>query len=186
MSITLSQPRPRHSHAGIPGPLLAIVIGAFGGGVAGLLLSTRSDSADSVRSLALGAVIGLIVTLFAVVEWVGSRRYRLARTVPLDPEAVQVHAARWFGGPPWSLSRQQPGELVFWRRLEPNILTALVLLMFGIVPGVIYLAFSRGTQTLALRIEPSSTGTDLEILVQPQGNDGRRAVSRFFNSLHDL
>jgi hypothetical protein len=88
-------------------------------------------------------------------QQIGSRRYRLAQIGPLDRNLVQIYAARWFGGPPWVLSRQQPGELVFWHRLKPNMLTALLLFTLGVLSGIFYIvAAMRGTQTLAASDRP--------------------------------
>ena len=100
------------SRAGVPGPLVAIVAGSLTGGVLGLLFAMGNDAENLSPAFAFGAIIGLLVATLGVDQWVGSRRYRLAQAVPLDRYLVQVHAARWFGGPPWILSRQQPGELV--------------------------------------------------------------------------
>ena len=63
---------------------------------------------------------------------------------------------------------------------------ALFYFLLGVIPGVLYLLFSRGSQTVALGIFPESDGTDLEIVVHPQGGGGRRRVVRFFNSLQAM
>lgn len=165
---------------------MALLGGGVIGGAAVATLSRPEGIQQVFTTFAIGAIFGLVIALFAVAEWAGSRLYRLRRRVPLPPESISTHAARWFGGPPWTLARQQSGELVYWRQLGPNFFTALVLLVIGVVPGLLYLFFARGTQTIAIGIVPTATGSDLEILIQPQGHDGRRAVNRFFNSLHDL
>src|SRR5262249_44531499 len=108
------------------------------------------------------------------------------RRVPIPAAAIHRRAASWFGRAPWVLARNESDELVYWRQRGPHLLPAIILFMIGVIPGVIYLLLARGSQTVALGIVPIGNGTDREIMVQPQGEGGRRSAVGFFNSLHEL
>ncbi len=89
----------QRQRAGVQPPVLASLAGALGGGVLGMLFAIGNDSDNLFLAFALGAVFGLILAALVVAEVVDNRLYRIQRTVPIFADDVQVHAARWFGGP---------------------------------------------------------------------------------------
>jgi hypothetical protein len=169
-------------------PWSIIVIGGLG--LAGLAAGYAMADANGEdnrwgASLALG-ILGLLAALWLVLAWGSNQPFRLRRRVPFAAADVRQHAVWWFGGAPWVLSRDDGYELVFWRRTEPILGVVLILLLFGVVPGILYYFWARGTQTVAIAFADVENGADIEILVDPQGATGRSTVVRFYNSLHAL
>jgi hypothetical protein len=166
--------------------LVLIVVGGFAGAAAGGAAYASDGLGPAGVAGLVGFALGASLTTVAVGRFVESRTYRLRRRVPVAAVAVRARATWWFGHAPWVLARDEADELVYWRQRGPHLGAAIVLFLIGVIPGVIYLLLGRGTQTVALGIFPTSDGTDLDILVHPQGEGGRRSVVRFFNSLHEL
>jgi hypothetical protein len=167
----------------------------IGGAIAGIVglaigilldLSASNTSDPDVFFLVvfplLLAAIGFAIV--AVVE--GGRPYHLQQWVPLFPQDILHHAARWFPSGRWTLVGSSPGMVSFTRRKEPEIGLVLVLFLIGVVPALLYLLLGGRTQSLTVLTEPAPDGTDLEIIVSSKDGGGRPAANRFFNSLHDL
>jgi hypothetical protein len=156
------------------------------GAVLGFWLAAAND-ADSVwpATIVFG-VGGFLAGVIVVAGWAESRPYTLYRQVPIAADAIHGHAEQWFGRAPWVLARNDPHELVYWRRTEPAKGTVLFLLILGVVPGVLYYFWARGPQTIAIGLTPAPVGSDLEIVVHPQRSDGRNRAIDLFNSLHGL
>lgn len=170
----------------IPWPFVIVVGGALAGLVIGLVSAQRNDTPTSVWVALMLAAIGSLVGLALVLIWTESRAFHLRRQVPLTVTEVYDHAEQWFGRAPWTLARNDGRELVFWRRTEPVIIVVIVLLLFGVIPGILYYFWARGTQTIHIAVRPISGGSNLEIMVQPRAADSRKRVVDFYNSLHDL
>jgi hypothetical protein len=169
----------------IPWPFGIVAGGAVAGALLGLWIGPP-EGADSVwpATIFLG-LGGFVIALVLVVDWLGSRPFYLQRHVPIEAQAIHDHSERWFGRAPWVLARNDPNALVYWRRTEP-IAGTIFFLLLGILPGILYYFWARGTQTVALNIAPAPGGTDLRIVGHPQGSDGRNRAVDFFNSLHRL
>ena len=156
------------------------------GGLIGLILAmygTVQNDGD-VSALVIATLLGALLALALVLTWGASQPFHFRRQIPVATNDVYRHAEAWFGRAPWALSRNDGRDLVFWRRTEPVLGVVLILLILGVVPGILYYFWARGTQTVYLSIRPLPDGTDLEVLVQPRGGDGRNRVADFFNSLH--
>ncbi len=76
--------------------------------------------------------------------------------------------------------------LSFTRRIGPNVVVGLLLLVFGVVPGLLYFLFAGSELTTTLLTIPAPGGTELEIIVNRRSDGGQAAAARFFNSLHEL
>lgn len=161
-----------------------------GGGLAGLgysllraqRLETSLAVGAAVYFILVGALIGLVVAL----DVTERRVFRLRRQVPIAEDDLYRYARAWFGHGPWHFLRDEGGELVFRRRTEPSTSIFIFLLVLGVLPGIVYSLLMHGTQTVHIVARPISGGSDLEIAVQPRREDGRRRVTRFYNSLQNL
>jgi hypothetical protein len=162
-------------------PLATIAGGTLVGAAYGLALA-----GIDARGALFGAVAGLLLTGALVEGWQGGRTFALERWAPLAPDAIRGHAGRWFGRAPWVLAKSDPRELIHWRRTEPVRGVVLVLLIFGVLPGILYYFWARGTQTVTIGVAPAPGGAELKIIVRPQRSDGRNQVVDVFNSLHEL
>ena len=165
-----------------------LVIGMCGvvAGVVGVAAYASDGLGPAIVAGVVGLALGASLAAIGVGRYLGSRTFRLERRVPIPAGAVRDRATWWFGRAPWVLARTETDELVYWRERWPRLGVAIVLLLFGVIPGVIYLLLSRGSQTVTLGIVPTPNGTDLAIMVHPQRGGGRQNAIGFFNSLHEF
>ena len=165
------------------------LIGAGIGAGAGLLLVLlvgASHGGSIEPAVAVLVPVGLAALgagLVASVE--GSRPFHLRQWVPLPAEEIRRHATRWYAVSGWTAHGGDPDALSFTRRIRPNVAVGLLLLVFGVVPGLLYFLLA-GELTTTLLMTPAPGGTDLEIIVNRRSDGGQAAAARFFNSLHDL
>ncbi|HEY7033197.1 MAG TPA: hypothetical protein VH482_17795 [Thermomicrobiales bacterium] len=167
-------------------PLVLIGVIGVATGLAGMAVYASEGLRSAVIAGIVGLALGTGLAAIGVGRFIESRSFRLRRRVPIPAGDIHDRATSWFGRAPWALARIELDELVYWRKLGPHLLPAIFFFLFGVIPGVIYLLLARGSQTVALGIFPTEDGTDLEIVVHPQGEGGRRSAVRFFNSLHEL
>lgn len=165
-------------------------IGAGVGASIGLLLLIWSAIATSSWAgflpLLLFALLLTVVGYLLVLAVEGGRPFLLHEWVPLPAEEIRLHATRWYAATGWTLNASQPAALSFSRRPPPNPLLAILLFVFGIVPGLLYLLLGSRTQTAAVVTSPVPDGTRLELVVSSRDNGGRSSAVAFFNSLHQL
>jgi hypothetical protein len=170
----------------------ALIGGAIAGivGLAiGIVLDLSATTTSSDVDLFLLVVFPLLLAAvgFASVAAVeGGRPYHLRQWVPLAPEDILHHAARWFPSGRWTLAGSSPEMVSFTRHKEPEFGLVLVLFLVGIVPALLYLLLGGRSQSLTVLASRVPDGTDLEIIVSSKDGGGRPAANRFFNSLHDL
>jgi hypothetical protein len=168
---------------------LYIVAGVSVAGLAGgFAIASTHDAANPWSAAISLGVFGLIAALALVAGWSSSKPFTLVRRVPIAPEELRRYAAWWFGDAPWMLARNDEDHLVYWRRTEPAAGTVIVLLFFGVIPGILYYFMARGKQRISISIQPAPApgGADLQITAKPQGSEGRKRVIKFYNSLHQL
>ena len=151
-----------------------------------LFLTSRAEESEGAWPFLVFAAIGgaLGFLLVALVE--GRRPYQVRRWVPLAADEVRQHATRWYAAGGWTMTGGQADALAFARRTAPDPLLALLLFLFGIVPGLLYHLFAGRAQTTTLLTTPDRGGTDLEIIVSSKDEGGRPTANRFYNSLVHL
>lgn len=172
------------------GPMRRAAIGAGMGASIGILLVAWSEAAtasgEGVLPLLVLTVVlaafGFVVPL--AVE--GGRPFLLHQWVPIPPDEILLHATRWYAATGWTSNAAQPAALSFSRCTPPFLPLAVLLLVFGIVPGLLYLFLGSGTQTAAIVNDPLPDGTRLEIVVSSRDRGGQSSAVAFFNSLHQL
>ncbi len=104
--------------------------------------------------------------------------------MPLPPVEIQRHATRVYAAAGWTRLGSDSDVLVFRRRTQPEVTTALLLFLFGLVPGLLYLALAGRDQTTTIITTPVPDATRLEIVVSWKDRGGRLSVNWLFNSLH--
>jgi hypothetical protein len=167
-------------------PLVVIGVSGAVAGFVGMVTFASEGLGPAVIAGVVGLVLGASLAAIGVGRFVESRSFRLRRRVPIPADTIHNLATSWFGRAPWVLARNENDQLIYWRQRGPHLLPAIFFFLLGVIPGVIYLLLARGSQTVALGIVPTGDGTDLEIMVHPQGEGGRRSAVGFFNSLHEL
>jgi hypothetical protein len=166
--------------------LYVIASCGLAGGILGFVPRLHDGMSSSIIAGFVGALLGASIGAIVTGRYVGSRVFHLHREVPISAGSIRDHATSWFGRAPWVLAKNDADELVYWRQSQPNMTTAVLLLLIGILPGILYLVWPRPEQTIALGFQPNSAGTNLEIYVGPQAGGGIRTAVDFFNSLHEL
>lgn len=136
----------------------------------GFLLG-RADRGNPWPIALILGLFGLLLAAALVNAWHESQPFVLERHVPLGTDELHDYAAQWFGQAPWHLAQVEPDRLAWWRRTEPRVGVFVVLLLFGILPGVLYFLWARHEQT---------------VTIAPCLNDGRNRVVDFYNALVDL
>jgi hypothetical protein len=106
--------------------------------------------------------------------------------VPLPAVDVRRHPARWYVASGWTFHGGERDALSVTRWVSPNVAVALLLLLIGIIPGLLYLLLAGGQLTTTMLMTPVPDGTELEIIVNRCGDGGQATAARVFNSLHDL
>lgn len=135
--------------------------------------------------LVIIGVVPLILALVLVAPR-GSPPYALRQWAPLPTTTIRDHALRWFGGAGWAPTLAHADALAFARKAPPNAGVAILLMFFGVVPGVLYLLLGGQRQTVTVLLKPTPDGSDLELVVNTGSSGGRASVEAFFNSLHSL
>lgn len=74
-------------------------------------------------------------------------------TVDVVSNAVQVMTMK-----NWTVSSQTPTAVTFTRRKKPNWLTALVLLLFLLIPGIVYLVLAGKTFSFSVSTRAADMG----------------------------
>lgn len=167
-------------------------LGGSSGALIGLLLLVwvalqRTTPPGVTLAVAL-PLVGAVLGLGAVISDEGARPFLLRQRVPLPPADLHEHAVRWYAADGWTLTAavDRSATLAFTRPAAPNAPLALLLLCFGIVPGVLYLLFGGRALTTTILTRADPDGADLEIIVNTRADGGESSAVRFFNSLHDL
>lgn len=145
--------------------------------------------ADGGNPWPIALVVGLAGLLLAGAltnAWRESQPFVLEHRVPAAADEIHDSAAQWFGRAPWRLAQAEPRRLAWWRETTPTIGVFIILLIFGILPGILYYVWARHRQTLIIDITPVPGGADVRIEIGPRLNDGRNRVVDFYNSLQDL
>ncbi len=165
----------------------------FGAGIgagAGLLLVllVGASQGGSFEPVAVVIVpVGLAALGVGIVASVeGGRPFHLRQWVPLPAEEIRRHATRWYAMGGWTAHGGDRDALSFTRRIGPNVVVGLLLLVFGVVPGLLYFLFAGSELTRTLLTTPAPGGTELEIIVNRRSDGGQAAAARFFNSLHEF
>jgi len=167
-----------------------LVLGALVGGGIGLLIvlwnGLTPPAAPSTLLILLPAAFALL-GFAAVAGFQGSQPYVFRQVVPVSPAELHRHALRWYAAAGWTLAAAvdgRSGALAFTRHSAPDPLLALVLLVFGILPGVLYLLVGGRTVTTTILIRPAPGGAELEIIASVRADGGQAAAVRFVRSLH--
>lgn len=103
----------------------------------------------------------------------------LAMTTPypiathLDLDDSKMHVKSWINRwPGWSLTSVEERAFVFTRTVTPNMGTAIMLLLLGIIPGLLYLLTGARKQTINVYFKPAKKN-DTELLVEAGRETGR-------------
>jgi len=126
-------------------------------------------------------IVGLFPLLIVLVLLAGGRShpYTLRRRRPL-PERVGVR-------PGAAVARgERLGAVAFSRRAPPSAGLAILLLLGGIMPGILYLLLGGRQQATTILPRPVHDGSELEIIASDRGAGGQAAADGFYDSLHAL
>lgn len=104
-------------------------------------------------------------------------------TTRLSFRAVRDHAIESFGREGWTFGGETSERVWYSRRLEANFALFAVLLFFGILPGLIYLAAARRTQRADVHWSAKDGATYVEITVSPKGYGGQRIANSLAQKL---
>ncbi len=160
-------------------PLVWMLVGGLGFGLfIGIL------RASGPVELLLWVLGGVFVSLIAFTIYLDPQPHTAIIFTLARPPAVRSHVRDRFGRAPWVPGVDTPGELLFWRRLQPNLFVAVVLALFGVVPAVIYVVLAmRSTQTILVVTEAERDRTAVNVTIRPRSHDGRRITNKLVNSL---
>jgi hypothetical protein len=159
-------------------PLAWLVFGA----IVGCLLGITSGS--GWMYWALWAIGGIVVALNAFMVYLDNRPYETGIFTDARPPAVRAYVRSRFGRATWVPCIDQPHELAYWRRLQPNLAIVIVLGLLGVIPAIVYVVWAlRQSQTIVVRTRPDADGTDAEVLVLPRAHNGQRIANRLVRDL---
>lgn len=158
-------------------PFVWLLAGALVGSVLG---ASTQDPFFLILLTAVGAAIGVIGFL----SYTSGRPYTKSAVSAARPATVFARVRDRFGRAPWVLARNDEIELVYWRRLNPDLLLTVILLLLGVFPALVYVLMSiRRTQTIVILAIPTDDGTTIHGFVMPSGSNGQRIIDRLLANL---
>lgn len=156
-----------------------MLVGGLGFGAIGI-----ASVASGPLELLLWVLAGVFLSLIAFIIYLDPQPHTVSSLTRARPVAVRAHVRRRFGRAPWVPGVEEPNELIYWRRLQPNLFVAVVLALFGVVPAIIYVVLAqRSTQSVTIRTGPDTDGTQVSVRIRPRSHDGRRIANRLVNEL---
>ena len=160
-------------------PLVWMLVGGLGFG-----LFLGIGHASGPGWLLIWLLGGALVSLVAYSFYLDPQPKTTTTVVSARPPTIRLHVRSRFGRAPWIPGFEEPNELVYWRRLQPNLLIAIVLAALGVVPAVIYVVLAmRSTQTITVITTPESDRTSVTVTIRPRSHDGRRISDEFVVNL---
>jgi len=100
------------------------------------------------------------------------------------PQQVVVAALQSFSGHGWTTTSQTERTISFARTQSPGCLVTGFLLLFGLIPGLLYWIAAKRTLTVSVAAQPDPGGTDRSIVnIAWSRNGGGRGPSLQFKEL---
>lgn len=153
-----------------------------GGGILGfaITLSAGASEVEGIFFAGVGAICGLILSIYVT----GHMPFITEFETPLRPPEARAVVRERFGRAPWSLARDEPNELLYWRPIRPHLTHTILLLTLGIWPAVIYVAISLNrTQTIVVRTQPQPDGSTVHYYAKPSHPAGRRFAGQLIEAM---
>ncbi len=155
-------------------------------GIAASVVSTVAAQADTGGDAA-GAIGGVIGCLF----WLGliggvfyyfynqRKPFQVVTQTGLSPQNAIRTAVQTFTMGGWQVTSQTADNATFCKTRKPSCSTASVLLLFGLIPDVLYLFFAGGTiNAYAHAAAGDTTTTTLQVRGTASGWGARASADR--------
>lgn len=135
---------------------------------------------DNLGGLTL---LGLVV-LFMWWSYQQGRPGVIAFRAQRPPDQVIVAALQSFSGRGWTTTSQTSQTISFARSQAPGCLITGFLLLFGIIPGLLYWIAAKRTLTVSVTAQPEGSGASASVVnVAWSRNGGGRGPSLEFKGL---
>jgi hypothetical protein len=135
-----------------------------------------------------GTIFALIFWLLvgAAVAWFMVRNrspFELQTTTSLSPDEAIESAERALVVAGWQVVSKRSGAATFRAETKGSCLVALLLLLIGLIPGILYLAFRGRTMTIDVSTTPAASGTVVRFQGSTQGFGGKAAAESALKAL---
>lgn len=99
------------------------------------------------------------------------------------PDDVVIAALQTFSQRGWTTTSQTPRSISFSKTQAPGCLITFFLLLFGIIPGLLYWIAAKRTLTVSVTAQPVPRSTGAQVSVAWSRNGGGRGPSLEFQNL---
>lgn len=148
------------------------------------LIRTQSSGGNSG-----GVVVGLLVWIAIIVGVFlymrNSRQpYQVSAQTGARPEEAVRVAVQTYTLAGWQVTSQTADNATFLRQTKGSCFITLILLIIGLIPGILYLAFSGKSLTANVHAMPGGpSGTSVRINVTAHGWTGKDTADKVVASL---
>jgi hypothetical protein len=138
---------------------------------------------EQIAAIALALVIVVMLAAIVIAEMNGRRPFQIEANTAVAPDEAIRAAVQSYTMAGWRVTSRTDSDATFSIEQRGSCFTAAVLLAIGLIPGLLYLVFSRRTINANVNAMTIPHGSTVRISCTYVGFGGRATANRALDAI---